>query len=215
MLTAGEYVVMTTHFHLKRKIGYFVIQTYLPCIMTVILSQVSFWLNRESVPARTVFGESPALLSSSMCVSWSQWTCKPVKYVSYDLKPSLCYFVTVTTENSIMQKKTSFKSLFLKACFCQSRSTVPRVTLLWVLQTQVPFFVRSNCHFRGTWTSQRSDADAKRVRKRQGVCGWVDLRLSSGECCWLRPSGLSLVVVNVSHYAVWGISYTSLIIMYL
>lgn len=25
--------------------------------MTVILSQVSFWLNRESVPARTVFGE--------------------------------------------------------------------------------------------------------------------------------------------------------------
>lgn len=48
---------MTTHFHLKRKIGYFVIQTYLPCIMTVILSQVSFWLNRESVPARTVFGK--------------------------------------------------------------------------------------------------------------------------------------------------------------
>lgn len=56
--SAGEYVVMTTYFHLKRKIGYFVIQTYLPCIMTVILSQVSFWLNRESVPARTVFGES-------------------------------------------------------------------------------------------------------------------------------------------------------------
>lgn len=56
---AGTYIVMTTYFHLKRKIGYFVIQTYLPCIMTVILSQVSFWLNRESVPARTVFGESP------------------------------------------------------------------------------------------------------------------------------------------------------------
>lgn len=54
-------MVMTTHFHLKRKIGYFVIQTYLPCIMTVILSQVSFWLNRESVPARTVFGKSAFL----------------------------------------------------------------------------------------------------------------------------------------------------------
>ncbi|GLD75454.1 gamma-aminobutyric acid receptor subunit alpha-1-like protein [Lates japonicus] len=62
--STGEYVVMTTHFHLKRKIGYFVIQTYLPCIMTVILSQVSFWLNRESVPARTVFGESSTLVSS-------------------------------------------------------------------------------------------------------------------------------------------------------
>lgn len=48
---------MMAHFYLKRKIGYFVIQTYMPCFMTVILSQVSFWLNRESVPARTVFGE--------------------------------------------------------------------------------------------------------------------------------------------------------------
>ncbi|XP_075065975.1 gamma-aminobutyric acid receptor subunit alpha-6 isoform X1 [Mixophyes fleayi] len=53
----GEYIVMTVHFHLQRKMGYFVIQTYIPCIMTVILSQVSFWINKESVPARTVFGE--------------------------------------------------------------------------------------------------------------------------------------------------------------
>ncbi|KAM8973744.1 gamma-aminobutyric acid receptor subunit alpha-6 isoform 1-T1 [Pelodytes ibericus] len=53
----GEYIVMTVHFYLQRKMGYFVIQTYIPCIMTVILSQVSFWINKESVPARTVFGE--------------------------------------------------------------------------------------------------------------------------------------------------------------
>ncbi|XP_048399195.1 gamma-aminobutyric acid receptor subunit alpha-6 isoform X1 [Stegostoma tigrinum] len=53
----GEYIVMTVYFHLKRKMGYFMIQTYIPCIMTVILSQVSFWINKESVPARTVFGE--------------------------------------------------------------------------------------------------------------------------------------------------------------
>ncbi|KAM4677802.1 gamma-aminobutyric acid receptor subunit alpha-6 isoform 2-T2 [Discoglossus pictus] len=53
----GEYIIMTVHFHLQRKMGYFVIQTYIPCIMTVILSQVSFWINKESVPARTVFGE--------------------------------------------------------------------------------------------------------------------------------------------------------------
>ncbi|XP_061635257.1 gamma-aminobutyric acid receptor subunit alpha-5 isoform X2 [Phyllopteryx taeniolatus] len=55
----GQYTVMMAHFYLKRKIGYFVIQTYMPCFMTVILSQVSFWLNRESVPARTVFAEGP------------------------------------------------------------------------------------------------------------------------------------------------------------
>lgn len=49
---------MTADFKLQRKLGYFVVQNYLPCIMTVVLSQMSFWLNRESVPARTVFGES-------------------------------------------------------------------------------------------------------------------------------------------------------------
>ncbi|XP_029340032.1 gamma-aminobutyric acid receptor subunit alpha-6 isoform X3 [Mus caroli] len=51
----GEYVIMTVYFHLQRKMGYFMIQIYTPCIMTVILSQVSFWINKESVPARTVF----------------------------------------------------------------------------------------------------------------------------------------------------------------
>lgn len=57
-LSAGEYVIMTVHFHLQRKMGFFLIQTYIPCIMTVILAQVSFWINKESVPARTVFGKS-------------------------------------------------------------------------------------------------------------------------------------------------------------
>lgn len=56
-VVTGEYVIMTVHFHLQRKMGFFLIQTYIPCIMTVILAQVSFWINKESVPARTVFGK--------------------------------------------------------------------------------------------------------------------------------------------------------------
>lgn len=66
---SGQYTVMMAHFYLKRKIGYFVIQTYMPCFMTVILSQVSFWLNRESVPARTVFGESSCLFTHPLFLS--------------------------------------------------------------------------------------------------------------------------------------------------
>ncbi|XP_072562666.1 gamma-aminobutyric acid receptor subunit alpha-6 isoform X1 [Paramormyrops kingsleyae] len=52
----GEYIIMTVYFHLQRRMGFFMIQMYIPCIMTVILSQVSFWIDKESVPARTVFG---------------------------------------------------------------------------------------------------------------------------------------------------------------
>lgn len=65
----GEYVVMTVYFHLRRKMGYFMIQTYIPCIMTVILSQVSFWINKESVPARTVFGITTVLTMTTLSIS--------------------------------------------------------------------------------------------------------------------------------------------------
>ncbi|XP_061101474.1 gamma-aminobutyric acid receptor subunit alpha-4-like isoform X2 [Conger conger] len=65
----GEYVVMTVFFHLRRKMGYFMIQTYIPCIMTVILSQVSFWINKESVPARTVFGITTVLTMTTLSIS--------------------------------------------------------------------------------------------------------------------------------------------------
>ncbi|KAG7269713.1 hypothetical protein CRUP_026905 [Coryphaenoides rupestris] len=36
--TAGDYVLMTVYFELSRRMGYFTIQTYIPCILTVVLS---------------------------------------------------------------------------------------------------------------------------------------------------------------------------------
>uniref|UniRef100_A0A8D2IWX1 Gamma-aminobutyric acid type A receptor alpha1 subunit n=1 Tax=Varanus komodoensis TaxID=61221 RepID=A0A8D2IWX1_VARKO len=89
--STGEYVVMTTQFHLKRKIGYFVIQTYLPCIMTVILSQVSFWLNRESVPARTVFGVTTVLTMTTLSISARNSLPKVAYATAMDWFIAVCY----------------------------------------------------------------------------------------------------------------------------
>ncbi|XP_071072753.1 gamma-aminobutyric acid receptor subunit gamma-1 isoform X1 [Dasypus novemcinctus] len=50
---SGDYIVMTIFFDLSRRMGYFTIQTYIPCILTVVLSWVSFWINKDAVPART------------------------------------------------------------------------------------------------------------------------------------------------------------------
>ncbi|XP_020664035.3 gamma-aminobutyric acid receptor subunit alpha-6 isoform X3 [Pogona vitticeps] len=65
----GEYSLQVLYFHLQRKIGYYLIQTYIPCIMTVILSQVAFWINKESVPARTVAGITTVLTMTTLSIS--------------------------------------------------------------------------------------------------------------------------------------------------
>lgn len=49
-------MVLTVFFDLSRRMGYFTIQTYIPCTLIVVLSWVSFWINKDAVPARTSLG---------------------------------------------------------------------------------------------------------------------------------------------------------------
>ncbi|XP_075065976.1 gamma-aminobutyric acid receptor subunit alpha-6 isoform X2 [Mixophyes fleayi] len=65
----GEYSQQVVQFYLRRKIGYYIIHTYIPCSMTVVLSQVVFWINKESVPARTVAGITTVLTMTTLSIS--------------------------------------------------------------------------------------------------------------------------------------------------
>lgn len=49
--------VLQVSFNLRRKQGYFLIQVYVPCILIVVLSWVSFWLNREATSDRISLGK--------------------------------------------------------------------------------------------------------------------------------------------------------------
>lgn len=52
--------------------GYFTIQTYIPCTLIVVLSWVSFWINKDAVPARTSLGELfflPAFIQALWCLT--------------------------------------------------------------------------------------------------------------------------------------------------
>lgn len=55
-LATGIYQRLSLSFKLKRNIGYFVFQTYLPSILIVMLSWVSFWINHEATSARVALG---------------------------------------------------------------------------------------------------------------------------------------------------------------
>nr|XP_023647430.1 gamma-aminobutyric acid receptor subunit alpha-6-like [Paramormyrops kingsleyae] len=67
-LNTGEYSVQVIYFMLERKLGYYLIQTYIPLIMTVVMSQVVFWINKESVPARTTAGITAMLTMTTLSI---------------------------------------------------------------------------------------------------------------------------------------------------
>lgn len=48
-------------FHLERQMGYYLIQMYIPSLLIVILSWVSFWINMDAAPARVGLGITTVL----------------------------------------------------------------------------------------------------------------------------------------------------------
>lgn len=55
----GSYPRLSLSFRIKRNIGYFILQTYMPSILITILSWVSFWINYDASAARVALGKSP------------------------------------------------------------------------------------------------------------------------------------------------------------
>lgn len=52
----GWYNRLYIHFTLRRHIFFFLLQTYFPATLMVMLSWVSFWIDRRAVPARVPLG---------------------------------------------------------------------------------------------------------------------------------------------------------------
>jgi len=52
----GNYSCLVAHFYLKRSVSFHLIQSYLPSILIVAISWVSFWMDIEAVPGRISLG---------------------------------------------------------------------------------------------------------------------------------------------------------------
>uniref|UniRef100_A0A3Q0SJX0 Gamma-aminobutyric acid type A receptor subunit gamma3 n=1 Tax=Amphilophus citrinellus TaxID=61819 RepID=A0A3Q0SJX0_AMPCI len=89
--TAGDYVLMTVYFDLSRRMGYFTIQTYIPCILTVVLSWVSFWIKSDATPARTALGITTVLTMTTLSTV-ARNSIPRVSYVTaMDLFVTVCF----------------------------------------------------------------------------------------------------------------------------
>ncbi|XP_076274666.1 ligand-gated chloride channel homolog 3 isoform X1 [Rhynchophorus ferrugineus] len=65
-LATGVYQRLSLSFKLQRNIGYFIFQTYLPSILIVMLSWVSFWINHEATSARVALGITTVLTMTTI-----------------------------------------------------------------------------------------------------------------------------------------------------
>ncbi len=57
----GAYPCLEAQFFLSRLMGYYLIQTYVPSLLIVILSWVSFWISADASPARVALGITTVL----------------------------------------------------------------------------------------------------------------------------------------------------------
>jgi len=53
-LSTGNYSRLAVEFNVRRMAGYYLTQVYIPCTMLVLLSWISFWLNKRSAQVRLV-----------------------------------------------------------------------------------------------------------------------------------------------------------------
>lgn len=58
---SGKFTCIEARFHLERQMGYYLIQMYIPSLLIVILSWISFWINMDAAPARVGLGITTVL----------------------------------------------------------------------------------------------------------------------------------------------------------
>ncbi|KAG1674377.1 Glycine receptor subunit alpha-3 [Nymphon striatum] len=76
----GEYSCLRAELHLKRSIGFYLVQKYFPTMLIVFISWISFWLDVNAIPARVTVGVTTLLTITSES-SDSQTKLAPVSYV--------------------------------------------------------------------------------------------------------------------------------------
>uniref|UniRef100_A0A4W5NTK6 Glycine receptor, alpha 4a n=1 Tax=Hucho hucho TaxID=62062 RepID=A0A4W5NTK6_9TELE len=86
----GKFTCIEVKFHLERQMGYYLIQMYIPSLLIVILSWVSFWINMDAAPARVGLGITTVLTMTTQS-SGSRASLPKVSYVkAIDIWMAVC-----------------------------------------------------------------------------------------------------------------------------
>nr|XP_028578012.1 gamma-aminobutyric acid receptor subunit pi isoform X1 [Podarcis muralis] len=88
----GNYPRLVLQFELKRNILYFILETYVPSTLLVILSWVSFWITLDSVPARTCIGVTTVLSMTTLMMGSRNTVTKTNGFIkAIDVYLGICF----------------------------------------------------------------------------------------------------------------------------
>jgi len=92
-LSTGNYSRLACEIQFVRSMGYYLIQIYIPSSLIVIISWVSFWLNRGATPARVGLGVTTVLTMTTL-ISSTNSALPKISYVkSIDVYLAACFFM--------------------------------------------------------------------------------------------------------------------------
>ncbi|PIC27400.1 hypothetical protein B9Z55_019667 [Caenorhabditis nigoni] len=121
----GTYSCLRTILELRRQFSYYLLQLYIPSTMLVIVSWVSFWLDRGAVPARVTLGVT-TLLTMTTQASGINAKLPPVSYTkAIDVWIGACLtFIFGALLEFAWVTYISSRSFYKRKKVCSSRNSL-------------------------------------------------------------------------------------------
>ncbi|XP_019639886.1 PREDICTED: gamma-aminobutyric acid receptor subunit beta-3-like [Branchiostoma belcheri] len=87
----GDFPKIVFSFEIQRQAFYFILQTYIPSILLVVLSWVSFWINPDAVPARVALGITTVLTMTTL-ITGARQALPKISYIkAIDVYLVICF----------------------------------------------------------------------------------------------------------------------------
>ncbi|KAJ4925244.1 hypothetical protein JOQ06_017979 [Pogonophryne albipinna] len=173
--STGWYNRLFINFILRRHIFFFMLQTYFPTMLMVVLSWVSFWIDRRAVPARVSLGITTVLTMSTIItgVSSSMPQVSYVKAVDIYLWTSFLFvFLSVIEYAAIPSTFNASQAMAFDGCFHDNDMELTPFSRMAPALTSDPLTTP-------TLTPDLRPTEGTRLRRQRSVRENVDLFVSN------------------------------------
>ncbi len=151
---------MVVKFHFRRNVNYYILQSYFPTLLVVMLSWVGFWIDYRSTPARVALGITTVLTITTLANS-IRATLPPVSYsksIDYYLLACFLFVFAALVEYATvgitdMKWRNALKKLKKKRVDQKAKGKgvkATKVKVMFHFASLIPFVVFQVSHLKTT-----------------------------------------------------------------